>query len=168
MTVISVAGSTALIFAGFGLHDIAKADGHKVDVAIIGDSLAMISVIVILFAICLCVLVIFNLTIMNIGERKRELATLKVLGYHDIEVSGYIFREIFIMAIFGIIVGLPLGYGLVAFIFEYLEFGSINDVKIASYIFTVLLVIVVICIVDLLLHFKNKKIDMTTSLKTVE
>ena len=168
MTVISVAGSTALIFAGFGLHDIAKADGHKVDVAIIGDSLAMISVIVILFAICLCVLVIFNLTIMNIGERKRELATLKVLGYHDIEVSGYIFREIFIMAIFGIIVGLPLGYGLVAFIFEYLEFGSINDVKWTAYLFTVILVVVVIGIVDLLLHFKNKKIDMTTSLKTVE
>ena len=168
MTVVSVAGSTALIFAGFGLHDIANADGFTLDISMIGDSLTGISVIVILFAICLCVLVIFNLTIMNIGERKRELATLKVLGYHDIEVSGYIFREIFIMAIFGIITGLPLGYGLVAYVFEYLEFGSINDVKIASYIFTVILVIVVICIVDLLLHFKNKKIDMTTSLKTVE
>ena len=72
------------------------------------------------------------------------------------------------MAIFGIIVGLPLGYGLVAFIFEYLEFGSINDVKWTAYLFTVILVVVVIGIVDLLLHFKNKKIDMTTSLKTVE
>lgn len=168
MTVISVAGSTALIFAGFGLRDIAKADGHTLDVTMVGDSLAIISVVVILFAICLCVLVIFNLTIMNIGERKRELATLKVLGYHDLEVSGYIFREIFIMAIMGIIVGLPLGYALVAFVFEYLEFGSINDVQIFAYIYTIVLVVVVIGIVDLLLHFKNKKIDMTTSLKTVE
>ena len=168
MTVVSVAGSTALIFAGFGLHDIAKAGGHKLDVSMIGDSLAIISVVVILFAICLCVLVIFNLTIMNIGERKRELATLKVLGYHDLEVSGYIFREIFIMAIIGIIFGLPLGYALVAFVFEYLEFGSIINVKWTAYVFTTLLVIVVIGIVDLLLHFKNKKIDMTTSLKTVE
>ncbi|MBQ9715173.1 MAG: FtsX-like permease family protein [Clostridia bacterium] len=168
MTVISVAGSTALIFAGFGLHDISKTSGHTVDISMIGDSLAMISVVVILFAICLCVLVIFNLTIMNIGERKRELATLKVLGYHDLEVSGYIFREIFIMAVLGIIVGLPLGYGLVAFVFEYLEFGSINDVKWLSYLYTIILVVVVIGIVDILLHFQNKKIDMTTSLKTVE
>ncbi len=168
MTVISVAGSTALVFAGFGLHDIAQADGHNVDVTMIGDSLAIISVVIILFAICLCVLVIFNLTIMNIGERKRELATLKVLGYHDVEVSGYIFREIFIMATMGIIIGLPLGYALVAFVFEYLEFGSINDVQWYSYLFTVALVVVVILLVDLLLHFKNKKIDMTTSLKTVE
>lgn len=168
MTVISVAGSTALIFAGFGLHDISKADGHTLDITMIGDSLSIISVVIILFAICLCVLVIFNLTIMNIGERKRELATLKVLGYHDVEVSGYIFREIFIMAIMGIIVGLPLGYGLVAFVFEYLEFGSINDVKWLSYLYTIILVVVVIGIVDILLHFKNKKIDMTTSLKTVE
>ena len=168
MTVISVAGSTALIFAGFGLRDIAKADGHTLDVTMVGDSLAIISVVVILFAICLCVLVIFNLTIMNIGERKRELATLKVLGYHDMEVSGYIFREIFIMAIMGIVVGLPLGYALVAFVFEYLEFGSINDVKWTAYLFTIVLVVAVIGIVDILLHFKNKKIDMTTSLKTVE
>ncbi len=168
MTVISVAGSTALVFAGFGLHDIAQADGHNVDVTMIGDSLAIISVVVILFAICLCVLVIFNLTIMNIGERKRELATLKVLGYHDVEVSGYIFREIFIMATMGIIIGLPLGYALVAFVFEYLEFGSINNVQWYSYLCTVALVVVVILLVDLLLHFKYKKIDMTTSLKTVE
>jgi len=168
MTVISVAGSTALIFAGFGLHDISKADNLEMDVSMIGDSLAMISVIIILFAICLCVLVIFNLTIMNIGERKREIATLKVLGYHDLEVSGYIFREIFIMAFMGIIIGIPLGYALVAFIFAYLDFGSINNVQWYSYVCTVILVIVVVLLVDLLLHFKNKKIDMTTSLKTVE
>ena len=90
------------------------------------------------------------------------------MGYRDFEVSGYIFREIFVMAVFGVIIGLPLGYGLMAFVFEYLDFGSVYDVKFLSYVFASLLVVVVIGVVDWMLHYKIKKINMTESLKTVE
>lgn len=168
MTVVSVAGSTALVLAGFGLMDITKSDNLSVDISKAGDSMALIATVIIVFAVALCVLVIFNLTNMNIGERKREIATLKVLGYHDIEVSGYIFREVFIMAFMGVIVGIPLGYGLMVFVFPYIDFGTVQDVQWYSYLFAALLVVVVIGIVDLLLHAKIKKIDMATSLKTVE
>lgn len=168
MTVFSVAGSTALVLAGFGLLDVSNADDLAFDVSIVADSLSLIAAVIILFAVLLCILVIFNLTNMNIGERKREIATLKVLGYRDFEVSGYIFREIFIMAVFGVIIGLPLGYGLMAFVFSYLDFGSVFDVKIWSYFFAPLLVVVVVGIVDWMLYYKIKKINMTDSLKTVE
>ncbi len=168
MTVFSVAGSTALVLAGFGLLDVSRSDGLAFDVSMVADSMSLIAAVIIVFAVALCILVIFNLTNMNIGERKREIATLKVLGYRDFEVSGYIFREIFVMAVFGVIIGLPLGYGLMAFVFEYLDFGSVYDVKFLSYVFTSLLVVVVIGVVDWMLHYKIKKINMTESLKTVE
>ena len=168
MTVFSVAGSTALVLAGFGLLDVSRSDGLAFDVSMVADSMSLIAAVIIVFAVALCILVIFNLTNMNIGERKREIATLKVLGYRDFEVSGYIFREIFVMAVFGVIIGLPLGYGLMAFVFEYLDFGSVYDVKFLSYVFASLLVVVVIGVVDWMLHYKIKKINMTESLKTVE
>ena len=100
----------------------------------VSSTLKLVSFAIILFALALCILVLFNLTNMSIGERKREIATLKVLGYIDLEVYGYIFREILVMSIFGIILGLPLGFGLIAFIINYLDFGSINSIKWYSYL----------------------------------
>ena len=168
MTVVSVAGSTALIVAGFGLYDISNSDSLGADMSNMGSSLSLVSFVVIIFAVFLCLLVIFNLTNMNIGERKRELATLKVLGYHDWEVSGYIFREIFISAFIGIVFGVPAGYGIAAFIFGYLDFGSVADINWYSYLSSAVIVVALILIADFIMHFKIKKIDMTSSLKTVE
>ena len=85
MTVVSVAGSTALAFAGFGLWNVSESvDGGTF--AGFEDSLKPISFVVIAFALLLCVFVIYNLTNMNIGERKREIATLAVLGYRGGEI----------------------------------------------------------------------------------
>ncbi len=168
MTVISVAGSTALVLAGLGLSDVCRSDSVRIDFPNMADSVAMISVVIIVFAALLSVLVVYNLTNMNIGERKREIATLKVLGYRNIEVYGYVFREVVIMAIMGIIVGIPLGYGLLRFAFSYLDFGAVADVKWYSYLLAGVFILLSVGIVDLLLSKKIKKIDMTTSLKTVE
>ena len=168
MTVVSVAGSTALIVAGFGLYDISNSDSLGADMSNMGSSLSLVSFVVIIFAVFLCLLVIFNLTNMNIGERKRELATLKVLGYHDWEVSGYIFREIFISAFIGIVFGVPAGYGIAACILGYLDFGSVADINWYSYLSSAVIVVALILIADFIMHFKIKKIDMTSSLKTVE
>lgn len=167
MTVISVAGSTALVLAGFGLRDVSlNPDATKI--AGFADTFELISFVVILFAAALCVLVIYNLTNLNIGERKREIATLEVLGYYDGEVAGYIYREVAIMALFGVILGLPLGFGLCWFVFEYLDFGSVTMIKWYSYLITACVTFAFVALVFLLLFPKIKKVNMNDSLKTLE
>ena len=131
-------------------------------------SIQSIAVIVILFAVALCLLVLFNLTNMNISERERELATLKVLGYKNVECSMYTFREVLISSIFGLILGIPLGFLLLYYLLDYIDFGSVFDVTWYSYVCCALLVIVAVLLVNLLLYRKIKKIDMNNSLKSYE
>ena len=165
MTVLSVAGSTALAFAGFAILDVtealAESGGSFVGMK---DSVAAIAVVVIIFALLLCVFVIYNLTNLNVSERKKEIATLDVLGYHSKERLGYIYREIVMMATVGAIVGIGLGMALVAFVLEYLDFGSVWDAQWTAYVFSFALVMLFVVITDLLLIPKVLKIDMTTSL----
>lgn len=168
MTVISVAGATALVVAGFGLSDVSKSEEMSGILGGMSESFAMISAVVIIFAAILCILVLYNLTNMNIAERKREIATLKVLGYHEVEVAGYIYREVLIMALIGIIFGIPLGYLFLNFLFEFMDFGKIGYVHWYTYLISGAIVILFIGIVDLLLHRKIKNVDMTSSLKTLE
>ena len=167
MTVVAVGGCTALVFAGLGLYCF-SINFEIADITGLTEALAPISFVVIVFALLLCCFVIYNLTNMNISERKREIATLSVLGYNDLEVCSYIYREILIMGLLGIIVGIPSGCALLHFVFSLLKFGSIKNVTIIYYILTVVLVIVFILVVDLLLIKKITKIDMMTSLKDRE
>ena len=168
MTIISVAGSTALTFAGFGLFAIAiSPNTDKIPISM-ADSFALISLVIIAFAAILCVLVIFNITNMNIQERKREIATLRVLGYQQNEVSGYIYREINITTLMGIIIGIPLGYIFLNFLFEFLEFGNIKDVNFYYYILTIIMIIVFVLLAEFLLKRKIRKVDMNGSLKSNE
>ena len=78
------------------LVDVSNGLSDNPDLESMLGSLKLISFIIVLFAVILCLLVVFNLTNMNISERERELATLKVLGYNDFECSMYTFREILI------------------------------------------------------------------------
>lgn len=171
MVVISVAGSTALMLAGFGLHNVANIGSMVISGIVVegvGDSIRPIAAVIIVFAALLCILVVYNLTNMDISERRREIATLKVLGYNDLEVCGYVYRETLLMAFFGILLGLPLGVGLLWFVFYLLDFGSLLDVRWYSYLFSVAVELVAIVCVDLLLYPKIRKEDMNTSLKAVE
>lgn len=169
MVVVSISGSTALVMAGFGLSDISKSEeGITGILRSVQDTIGAVSGVIIIFAVALTILVIYNLTNMSISERKREMATLKVLGYHNYEVGGYIFREILLMSLMGILIGIPLGILLLSFVFQYLDFGAIADIQWTSYIWTVLITLVAICIVDLLLFPKIIKEDMNESLKSVE
>ena len=113
-------------------------------------------------------LVIYNLTNMNIGERKREIATLEVLGYHYKEVYGYIFREIFMMSVIGVLLGLPFGIALLYLILTQLGFGDIGNVKYYSYLLTIGLTLLFSVFVYVLLIPKIKKVDMNESLKSIE
>lgn len=168
MTIISVAGSTVLVLAGFGLNDVSNSLKSDPLYGKMIGSIQLIALIVILFAVALCLLVLFNLTNMNISERERELATLKVLGYKNIECSMYTFREVLISSVLGVVLGLPFGFLLLYYVLDYIDFGSAFDVTWYSYVCCVLLVIVAVLLVNLLLYNKIKKIDMNNSLKSYE
>ncbi|MDR1094477.1 MAG: ABC transporter permease [Clostridiales bacterium] len=163
MTVFSVAGSTALVFCGLGLYMSLRYTNADVI-----DAISSISAALVICAVILSVLVIYNLTNMNIEERGREIATLKVLGYKNIEVTGYIYREVFLLALFGILAGLPIGYLFLRFLFDYMDFGSIDYVKWYVWIFTGLISLFASAFVDLLLFRKIHKTDMNASLKIAE
>ena len=105
---------------------------------------------------------------MNIQDRQREIATLKVLGYHDGECSAYTFREILLISVGAALLGLPIAAGLMAFVFDWLEFGSISDVKWYSYIASYAILVATTFIVNLLLFHKIKEVDMNDSLKTLD
>ena len=116
----------------------------------------------------LCALVIYNITNINISERKREIATLMVLGYHNKEVTGYIFREVYIMSCIGAILGLPLGVGFVEFVFGLIDFGKLADINWWTYIIAPIVTIIFSIISTYLLYRKITRTDMNASLKTLE
>lgn len=131
-------------------------------------------VIVLVLIICagaLVVIVLYNLTNINIGERKKEIATLKVLGYKMSEVAGYVFREIAILVLIGILVGFGLGYGLLFFIL-----GSVNAPYLTfpiiiywwSFLVAAGITLLFSGLVDLILLPKLGKIDMAESMKAVD
>ena len=161
MTLISIIGATILVFAGLGLLDCAIAEGQL-------GSIIYISVFLIIFAALLCALVIYNLSNINISERKREIATLMVLGYKNREVTGYIFREIYIISIMAAILGVPLGVGFVYFLFNYISFGALSTINWWSYILAPIATVFFTFISTLLLRRKITKTDMNASLKSVE
>lgn len=165
MTIISVSGATALTFAGFGLYAIAIDPNTDRIPLSMANSFALISIVIIIFAALLAILVVFNITNMNIQERIREIATLRVLGYQKKEVSLYIYREINITTFMGVLIGLPLGYVLLNFLFEFLEFGNIKDVNLYYYLLTIILVMLFSIIAEILLNKKIHNVDMNGALK---
>ncbi len=161
MTVISVIGSTVLVFAGLGLYDCSSNIEN-------GSSLITISLALLVFSAVLCALVVYNLTNINIGERKREIATLMVLGYNDKEVSGYIFREIYIMGVIGALIGILFGHFFMELVFNLIDFGSVSDINWWSYLITPIITLFFCFISTLLLKKKILKTDMNASLKSIE
>lgn len=160
MTIVSIIGATVLVFAGLGLMDNAtKIDG--------GSSLITISIALIIFSAVLCALVIYNLTNINISERTREIATLMVLGYHNREVTGYIFREIYIMSIIGALLGIPFGYLFIEFVFGLINFGSVSEINWWTWLLTPIITVLFSVFASLLLRRKILKTDMNASLKSL-
>lgn len=139
-----------------------------------GNTMEQLNAVVILVIICaalLAFIVLFNLNNINITERVREIATLKVLGFNKAETGSYVFRENFILVIFGFICGVPLGKALHAFVISQIKMDTVTFVvqifKI-SYLYSFLLVILFAVVVDLVMRGKIRKIDMAESLKSIE
>lgn len=135
------------------------------------DKLTSVVVILILAAAMLAFVVLYNLANINISERKREIATLKVLGFYHREVDSYITRETFILTIIGIALGLYVGLYLCHFIIstcepDYIMF--VRHINLLSYIYAILIASIFTIIVNIITHFNLKKINMIESLKNVE
>jgi len=168
LTMLSIIGSYILLFIGFSLLDVTS---HLADDPIYGDiasSMKPISFVIILFALGMCILIVYNLTNMNIQERDRELATLKVLGYLEIECSMYTFREILMTASLALILSLPIGYGVDYAVFKYLDFGTVDYVMWYSYVLSFVIIFALVLAINFMLYPKIKKIDMNNSLKSLE
>lgn len=162
MMLVSVAVSTGLVFAGLALLDMCLF-GDFGSPAIIG-----IAVVVVAFAGLLTAVVINTLTTINISEREREIATLMVLGYHDGEICGYIYREIYISAFFGILLGYPVGVGLATLVFKTIGFGAVGAVSWFMWLLIPFVVFGFTLLVTLMLRPKIVKTKMNESLKAVE
>ena len=132
------------------------------------------SVVILLVCVAslLMVIVLYNLTSINISERKREIATLKVLGFNDTETNAYIYRETVILTLLSIGIGLILG----TFV-HHLIMNMINgntpilffvQIKKISFLYTFLIAIAVSVIMQVVTYFKLQTIDMIESLKSVE
>ena len=127
--------------------------------------------IIVLLAAALAFVVLYNLTNINISERVREIATLKVLGFTRGEVNAYIFREIAVMALIGALIGCVLGVPLTGYIAQAAEtpqmmFG--RSIEPASFVFSFLLTVVFSVIVALTMRGKLARVNMVESLKSVE
>ena len=130
-----------------------------------------IVLLIIGFSTFLAITVLYNLTTINISERTREIATLKVLGFHDREVSQYVYRETLVLTIVGILVGLGLGVLLNQFVMTVAETDEIlfvKDIYGLSYLYTFLIMTLFTVFVQFITYFILKKINMIDSLKSVE
>ena len=138
------------------------------------SSLESIDYAVILIIVCaaaLAFVVLLNLTSINITERMRELATLKVLGFYDRELSSYVYRENVFLTIFGVALGMVLGKLLHQWLvltveIDMLMFG--RSLSLSSYLWAALLTAAFSLLVNLAAHRKLKDLDMVESLKSVE
>ena len=134
-------------------------------------SLNSVVVILIFLSGALSFVVLYNLSYINISERKREIATLKVLGFTDKEVDNYITKETIILTIIGIILGLIFGIFLTYVIIDTVEIEMVRFlrmIKPSSFIITAFIVMLFTLIVNKIIHYALKKIDMIESLKSVE
>ena len=140
----------------------------------VGTMMSVLDYIVWMVTVCagaLAFIVLYNLTNININERIREIATIKVLGFYPGETSAYVFRENNTLTFLGMLVGLPLGKWLHAYVMSQIRIDTIAfDVRIAwqSVVFSILLTAVFAAIVNVVMYFKLRRISMAESLKSIE
>lgn len=128
-------------------------------------------VIIILAAAALAMVVLFNLSNINITERQRELATIKLLGFYDKEVSAYVYRENIVLTVFGILMGCFMGHWLHIYLVRSTEIDLMmfgRQTEWTAYVYAAILTMLFSVLVNVLAHFKMKKIDMVESLKSAE
>lgn len=134
-------------------------------------SLGAVIWVLIISAGMLAFVVLYNLNNINITERQRELATLKVLGFYDGEVSQYVFRENILLSFIGILAGAVFGIFLHRYVITTVEVDAVmfgRNIKPISFVYSGIITFGFSMFVNMVMHFKLKKINMVESLKSVE
>lgn len=135
------------------------------------SSMNDIVLLVLLCAAALAFIVLYNLTSINITERVREIATLKVLGFYPSETAAYVFRENVVLTLIGAAAGVPMGIALHRYVMAQINIDMITfHVRIAwqSYLYALALCLLFALTVDVLLRFRLRRIDMAESMKAAE
>lgn len=135
------------------------------------ESLDIVIIVLIISAGMLAFVVLYNLNNININERKRELASIKVLGFYDKELAAYVYRENVLLTIIGVLLGAGIGKLLHRFIIVTVEIENCmfgRDIYLSSYLLSALLTLAFAVFVNGVMYFKLKKINMVESLKSVE
>ena len=134
-------------------------------------ALDTVIIVLIISAGMLAFVVLYNLNNINITERQRELATLKVLGFYDGEVSQYVFRENILLSFIGILAGAVFGILLHRYVITTVEVDAVmfgRNIKPISFVYSGIITFGFSMFVNMVMHFKLKKINMVESLKSVE
>lgn len=134
-------------------------------------SLNIVVWVLIISAGALAFVVLYNLNNININERRRELATLKVLGFYNQETAAYVYRENIILTIIGAGLGAVLGILLHQYVITTVEIDMVmfgRNIDPSSFVYSILLTILFSAFVNFVMYFKLKKIDMVESLKSIE
>ena len=171
----------AILLKGeFDIHEILMIDEVRLVIEVTNrargvsdstDALDIVMIMILLLSCALSFIVLFNLTIINLEERRRELATIKVLGFQDRETAVYIFRENLAVTILGIIIGLVGGFYLTGFVITSIEIDVIKfptQMRAASFVYAAVLSLAFALLVNVVTRRKLIRIDMVESLKSVE
>lgn len=135
------------------------------------EALDLVVVVVVVCAGILAAIVLYNLTNINITERIREIATIKVLGFNAMEAAMYVFKENLVLSVFGTVFGIPLGRLLLNFVISQIKIDLIwikPLLTTESLLISVVLTILSAIVVDGIFYFKLEKINMAEALKSVE
>lgn len=159
------------LMSEYGISAVAYTDQIKSSFVNILDAISYLVLILVVCAGLLAFIVLYNLSIINITERIKEIATLKVLGFDDGEVSAYIFRENVILTVMGVAFGVVLGILLHKWIVVIAEVDIImfgRSIDFTSYLYAIALAFAFSLFVNVVLHKKLKSVDMVESLKSIE
>ena len=137
----------------------------------VANSLNKTMAILVLVSVLLAIVILYNLTNINVAERIRELSTIKVLGFHNKEVTLYIYRETMVLSLVGIVLGLVAGYYLHQFLIQMISPATIlfyPRVSWEVYALPIVAVTVILAILGLFVNHRLRKVDMLEALKSVE
>lgn len=154
-----------------GVTYVSASEDVKQQIADMMKSLDYVVILVIACAAMLAFIVIYNLNNINITERLREIATIKVLGFYKDETNSYVFRENMVLTLLGSLVGVVLGHYLHAFVMSQVKIDAIAfdvHVSAASFAISIILTLLFNQLVNLVMSRKLENIDMAESLKSVE
>ena len=163
---------TSARIAGFdGVMTVLLCQDNADTVGTMMTALDMVVWLVVFCAGLLAVVVLYNLINININERMREIATIKVLGFHSNETASYVFKENMVLSVIGSLTGLILGKLLLDFVMSQVKIDTVwfrSRVSVISLVFSVALTLLATLIVQYIFTFKIEKINMAEALKSVE